>query len=793
MPTALDNAVERTTQRRGPVQCKPLLDAATKDLFRKNAFRITGLSVEATPREVAKHADKLKLMEELGQSAAIHSGAVALHPPPTLDQIREATQRLKDPEKRLIDEFFWFWPWETGRTTPDPALEVLASGNADDALKIWAARETNPSGGVVATHNIALFWQLRALDLETDNTGPEADRAQEQMVEKYWRNSLKRWKYLTFDDLLWDKVAARVRQLDDPRLAGFVRNMRATLPNALAKVNAELALSHAEKGRTHMAQMHVQFLRDGSDGSSSLERVLHLALAPACARLREHIRHAKQAAEQDPGTADRAARDSLAQAVPLIAIFNLFFGDAEHPAKELLDDAATASVDCLVSYQKKTGDNRTFVELLQRTLPLCQTPDAQQRVEENIRIGQDNLALADLEPIHTFCEGAARAAEAHPACADKQAHRILSAATKLLSSLSGSGLPRNTIDQATDEIALAVMHCAVLFGNKTENWKACITILERSLRLAVTSDVKTRVIKNLETVRNNITLHSDLTPISSAPSLSTINGIGFSLYGCTDHDPTTGSYLATYCFVVLWIPIFPLCRYRVARTSNAYRFFGQAPLRTFDKWHLAISIIGLITALIIGLISSSSAPTGSPSPSPSTTYTPSPTPSTRTGFSALPDFGDGAAATPQPLPAPTTKRTYRIPSSVSAELETAKQQISIEKAKSDALDTRLVTAKQGVEAQQSQLDDLRSRQETLGRQIDRDRIYLDPTNQSEIDDFNAKVNRYNTLLRNVRAENATANELIDSYNTLLEEAKAQDRGVSQMIDSYNAKLRLYGR
>ena len=224
--------------------CKPLLDAATKDLFRNNAFRITGLSVEATDPEVKKHAHKLKLMADVNRTAAVHTGAVALQPPPTPDQIREATGRLiKDPEVRLIDEFFWFWPCEPGRTAPDPALEALASGNDAAALKIWTANETNANSGVVATHNIALLWHLRALDLEPDNAAPEADPAQVQALENYWRNSLQRWKYLTSDDLLWDKVASRVRQLGDQRLTGgFVRQMRATLPLALAKVNAELAL-----------------------------------------------------------------------------------------------------------------------------------------------------------------------------------------------------------------------------------------------------------------------------------------------------------------------------------------------------------------------------------------------------------------------------------------------------------------------------------------------------------------------------------------------------------------------
>jgi hypothetical protein len=114
-------------------------------------------------------------------------------------------------------------------------------------LKIWTANETNANTGVVATHNIALFWQLKALDLEPDNAAPEADPAKEQTLEKYWRNSLKRWKYLISDDLLWDKVASRVRKLGDQRLTdGFVQQMRATLPLSLAKVNAELALGGSD-------------------------------------------------------------------------------------------------------------------------------------------------------------------------------------------------------------------------------------------------------------------------------------------------------------------------------------------------------------------------------------------------------------------------------------------------------------------------------------------------------------------------------------------------------------------
>ena len=114
MSTTGQSEAAQSSRKRGSSECLPLIDAATKDLFRKNAFRITGLPVDATTREVAKHADKIKMFAEFGQDPHTAGAAFAIKPPPTLDDIREAIQKLKDPEKRLIDEFFWFWPEEFG-------------------------------------------------------------------------------------------------------------------------------------------------------------------------------------------------------------------------------------------------------------------------------------------------------------------------------------------------------------------------------------------------------------------------------------------------------------------------------------------------------------------------------------------------------------------------------------------------------------------------------------------------------------------------------------------------------
>jgi len=205
-----------------------------------------------------------------------------------------------------------------------------------------------------------------------------------------------------------------------------------------------------------------------------------------------------------------------------------------------------------------------------------------------------------LDPISDLCKAALENSEKHPTSADREAQKVMNTASQLIANLSASKPGAEIFSQGKDEIALTLMHCAVVYGNKTEKWKPCISFLEEALKYASSQEVKSRIQKNLTTVRDNDRLYGDLTPISSAPSLHTINGIGTTMYGSTDHDPASGSYLSTYYFVFFAIPIFPISRYRVIPTGSGYRFLGKAPLRTLDKWHIAISL-GLIAWMIINM------------------------------------------------------------------------------------------------------------------------------------------------------------------------------------------------
>jgi hypothetical protein len=65
----------------------------------------------------------------------------------------------------------------------------------------------------------------------------------------------------------------------------------------------------------------------------------------------------------------------------------------------------------------------------------------------------------------------------------------------------------------------------------------------------------------------------DLRPLRSAPPLERAAGCGFGLYGRRDFDPDTGSYVKTYFFSLLYLPVIALGAYRVADAPDGGWFF----------------------------------------------------------------------------------------------------------------------------------------------------------------------------------------------------------------------------
>ena len=61
----------------------------------------------------------------------------------------------------------------------------------------------------------------------------------------------------------------------------------------------------------------------------------------------------------------------------------------------------------------------------------------------------------------------------------------------------------------------------------------------------------------------------DMSPISSPPTLFTMNGCGLTIYGNRDRDAATQTYVKTRSICLIFIPIIPIDAYRVADADQA--------------------------------------------------------------------------------------------------------------------------------------------------------------------------------------------------------------------------------
>ncbi len=402
-----DSGSQRTLDGSGDLtgSSDVLLEAGRADLYRTNAFRVTELPVDATTREIARQTEKLRLMERLGTAASKASGPLGLDPMPDENAIREAMQRLRDPERRLVDELFWFWPHQLGQSQRDEALAALARGEVPAATARWIQQEQGGSESNVSMHNLAVLYHARALDLEHAARTSQLPEEKSQERDRNWEQAFKRWRVLLEDEGFWSRLTARIWEMDDPRLTtGTARRIRASLPLALLSINAQLAVQAAEGGVTAEAQRHLGLLRGSGFAAGVVDEALRRALEPVRERMQTLGKTAEAEANAEPEHGDRATQRLLKQTQALLGVLDALL-PAGNPLRDgTHDDVALRALGCQIPFGNKTENWRVSQELLQATLPIAASESARDRIEQNLKVVRANLEQANLWGTCWFCK-----------------------------------------------------------------------------------------------------------------------------------------------------------------------------------------------------------------------------------------------------------------------------------------------------------------------------------------------------------------------------------------------------
>jgi len=369
-----------------------LRDSATPELYHRNGFRVLELPVDASTKDVNRRKQMVEMAATNGVALPPGPGrSFPLDPAPDEFTVRDAVQRLGDPERRLVDEFFWFWPHEQGQSKSDQGLQHLAQGNHERASEIWSQQEANQSVSHVSTHNLAVLHHLLALQCENHARSNGTSVEEQKNIEQLWSRAFRRWQKLLGEEGFWSRLTARVREFADPRLtAGTVRRLRSALPAALLSINARLALEAVEQGKKDSAARLVEVIRQSGFPEDAIKDGFRQAVEPVRARIKALCKAAENSAESDPVHADKACRQLLDNAIPLLDGLDCLL-PAGDPTRDVAhDDVAEQALRCQVAFAKKTHNWRVSVELLESAAVVASSDSVSKKLKENLETVRKN-------------------------------------------------------------------------------------------------------------------------------------------------------------------------------------------------------------------------------------------------------------------------------------------------------------------------------------------------------------------------------------------------------------------
>ena len=213
----------------------------------------------------------------------------------------------------------------------------------------WLAAEQGNAESGVAVHNLAILAHATALDYERAILSRDLTPAEVEQREAAWQEAFLRWRQLPDHKGFWGRLAARIRELDDPRLTTAVaQRLRNSLALLLLGPSVQLAVDAAEWGDRAEVRRHLRLIVEAGFAPEARDAALRLAVAPVRQRIKMSVEVALNEVKTDPARGAAAATQLLEQAQGPLEAIELLLGrsDAAFAGDEVAESALGAGGVC---------------------------------------------------------------------------------------------------------------------------------------------------------------------------------------------------------------------------------------------------------------------------------------------------------------------------------------------------------------------------------------------------------------------------------------------------------------
>lgn len=275
----------------------------------------------------------------------------------------------------------------------------------------------------------------------------------------------------------------------------------------------------------------------------------------------------------------------------------------------------------------------------------------------------------------------------------------------------------------------------------------------------ISSQIRVGISEKSETLTDtnikNYESDSRIISIDSAPVLFRINGIGLSLIRTAEYEYDKSKSYAIYFFTVFFVPVVPLKRYLVECENNSifnkhWKFFGKTKFSPYMICHWIV----LIIILVLGTIT----------PNQPTAFSDDGGYSVKESAPSKIETGNLSSNAGAELPAMSSNSAVHVPA---AESSFERMKRLTEEYKN--LESTLTKLKANLDEEKIHLANETERLGRMYRSIDE--WSVDTSDQSDVDNFNERVNSYRKQQKRHNIEVSDYNRLVKKFNGMIARQK----------------------
>ena len=471
------------------------------DIFLENPFRVLGLPVTASPRQISKRVHDLSMFSEFGRVPEYPGDLPFID---GLDRspesIERAAQRLELPERKLHFANFWFW---IDNSIDELVMEVLQDGDIDKALSLWhrSIENNSPSAKTLSNH-----WNHALLSfISSSSAASKAAQLEPQSLRIFMQRAVKTWSHSSYLS-----YAARI--------AGATHTVKAD--SVLVKCADEFAKLLSKGGESPDVVLVKSLIAAFAPSSVTVQR--HVKSKFTSSRVKKiegRIAACSAACDEEPESAHEQGVALYRECAPEIAYLRQLLSAGDPHVASISDKVANELIDCSNVIYREVDETERALALSKELSQYANKLAVGLRVKKRV---DDDLAIIEKLLKDHRLNGLVRQIEAElnripdpdgpmpPGVRSIEIVKRLIANTKgpLLKLWSVGGDGSALYEQFGGVVATIALIMCIRFANETNNYSLVTPLLREIEPLPMTNEQRAHFLRNKEILEMNLAVEA---------------------------------------------------------------------------------------------------------------------------------------------------------------------------------------------------------------------------------------------------------------------------------------------